>query len=217
VPSPDRTATPLMKNHYRLIRRTLTLSAILLTAVTSAQNWTPTTAPVTNWSCVVCSADGSRVVCGVGDNTYRAGLIYVSTNTGLGWTSNNAPALYWVTLSSSADGSRFFAGNLDQTVYRSTDTGAIWARTGAPRQEWWSVCSSGDGTRLVAGAVGATYTSTNSAVSWTSSPMVGLNTNDSVKCVASSACGVWVVAATQNSNPSFTGSMYISRNGGVTW
>ena len=89
----------------------------------SAQEWTATSAPVTNWSSVASSADGSKLVAAV-----NGGLIYTSTNSGSTWVATSAPANSWGCVASSADGTRLFAVGLG--LYASADSGSTWQRTG---------------------------------------------------------------------------------------
>ncbi|MGO8676363.1 MAG: hypothetical protein ACLQVX_10895 [Limisphaerales bacterium] len=67
--SPRATLTPSVVAAF--------LSLIATTTGALAQNWTLTSAPLTNWSCVASSADGTKLVAAV-----NGGLIYASTNSG---------------------------------------------------------------------------------------------------------------------------------------
>src|SRR3990172_6185600 len=93
------------------------------------QNWMLTSAPITNWSCIAMSADGTRCVAGV-----RDGLLYRTTNLGATWLATSAPSTNWSVVASSADGNKLAAlaseGGLGSTVpcsvFSSTNAGASW-------------------------------------------------------------------------------------------
>src|SRR5882724_6962882 len=115
-----------------------------------AQSWTMTSAPVTNWQAVACSADGSKIVAAV-----NGAPIYISTNSGGSWLASTAPATNWASVASSADGSKLFAGAtagrfLGGLIYCSTNSGASWAATTAEVQPWLSVACSADGEDVIA-------------------------------------------------------------------
>src|SRR5262249_14983879 len=61
--------------------RALIVCLVALAKDVLAQSWTQTSAPITNWSCVALSADGTKVVAGVIGSYYVAGPIFVSTNS----------------------------------------------------------------------------------------------------------------------------------------
>src|SRR5882672_4814541 len=86
---------------------------LLLPSFARAEDWMLTSAPSTNWTAIVCSADGTKVAGAVGGK-YGAfpwpGPIYVSTNAGATWFPSSAPVTNWSVLASSADGSRLAAG-----------------------------------------------------------------------------------------------------------
>lgn len=54
-----------------------TLGMLCVAADAIAQTWTQTSAPLTNWTAVASSADGSRLVAAI-----AGGQIYTSTNSG---------------------------------------------------------------------------------------------------------------------------------------
>jgi hypothetical protein len=155
----------------KIMKRLVALGAVLggLSAAVSpspAQNWTRTSAPITNWSCVASSADGTRLVAAV-----NGGLIYTSTDSGATWMATSAPGSNWASLACSADGSKLVAASLrpsgERAVYRSSDSGTNWAV--ALAEGWGLVVSSADGTVLSAippYAAGVAV-STNSGATWT--------------------------------------------------
>src|SRR3954463_8359745 len=81
-----------------------------------AQHWTATSAPNTNWACVAASADGLKVLAGVGD-----GPLYLSTNGGLNWSQTSAPTNGWGDVIVSADGNTL-VGNGAGGIYVSHDS-----------------------------------------------------------------------------------------------
>jgi photosystem II stability/assembly factor-like uncharacterized protein len=192
------------------------LLASMVASVAIAQEWTPTSAPAYNWSCLASSADGRKLVVG----NYSGGQIYVSTNFGSTWTSANSPTNYWNAVACSADGSVIIASGIGPSVYVSRDSGATWPPGAfSPSVRWISsVACSADGKRMVvasaAYAVGyavtnAVYISTNSGVDWvwTSAPKGGRL----LPQVTMSADGSRLAVATG------TSSIETSTNFGLTW
>jgi hypothetical protein len=80
----------------------------------SGNTWTQTAAPWTNWSCLACSADGSRLVAAV-----NGGLIYTSPDFGTTWAAGDAPSANWVSVASSADGNKLVAAASGGPIYTS--------------------------------------------------------------------------------------------------
>src|SRR5215469_11132888 len=90
----------------------LALAVALEAAATnsaSAQSWTQTGAPITNWQAVAVSADGSKLIAICGGQASQ-GLIYTSTNSGTNWTPTTAPKTNWTCVACSADGNSLAAG-----------------------------------------------------------------------------------------------------------
>src|SRR5260370_8390311 len=83
-----------------------------------AQTWTLTTAPITNWSSVASSADGSKLVA-VAGGVSGTGGIYVSTNSGADWMATGAPVRGWNSVACSADGSKLLAAAFGGPLYPS--------------------------------------------------------------------------------------------------
>jgi hypothetical protein len=142
-------------------------------------DWNLTLAPITNWTSVASSADGTNLVA----SEAAGGGIYVSTNSGGTWNLTLAPSNVWYAVASSADGTKLAAvaggPNASAPIYTSTDSGNTWVQAQAPLTAWYSIASSASGAKLVAGDYGGQiyrwdYTptlyiadeNTNSVVSW---------------------------------------------------
>lgn len=143
--------------------RAAAVMGLLLTGFPSAfaQNWKLTSAPITNWSSVASSANGSILVATVYD-----GPVYLSTNAGIEWIATDAPIGPWRTIACSADGIRFSGGAYMEGIYTSTNRGGLWHQTAAPKLAWQSIASSADGIRQVAAETNLIHASTNCGVSW---------------------------------------------------
>src|SRR6185369_10527591 len=91
----------------------LALSLIVPAQSLVAQDWIATSAPMTNWAAVACSADGSKLVAAVGvllePGPAIPGPIYISSDFGSTWTPSMAPIMNWDALACSADGSKVLA------------------------------------------------------------------------------------------------------------
>jgi photosystem II stability/assembly factor-like uncharacterized protein len=182
-----------------------------------AQTWTETSAPVTNWSCIAMSADGTRLVAGVG-RPYAPGPIFVSTNSGSNWSQAIAPILGWRCMASSADGRKFAAVAEGDGVYTSEDAGATWTKTSAPQASWQTVASSADGLRLAVGETNTTWqyglihTSTNGGASW----QISGAPSYPWLSVATSSDGGALIAVGYHYRLA-PGRIFASTNRGVTW
>jgi photosystem II stability/assembly factor-like uncharacterized protein len=178
-----------------------------------------------SWSSIVSSADGTKYVGILGN------VIWVSTDSGTTWLSNNVPGVsFFGSVALSADGNKLVAvvGNNSSPgpIYISTNSGVTLTQTTAPTNNWMSVASSADGSRLVAVASiinGTTngnviYTSTDSGLNWT---QTGAPASNQWISVASSADGSKLVAASAavvvTTNYYLYGSIYTSRDSGMTW
>jgi hypothetical protein len=165
-----------------------------------------TSAPITSWTSVASSADGSKLVA----VTCCAGPIFVSTNSGTSWMPTSAPSNYWSSVASSADGTKLVAA-ASGPIYTSTDSGATWKPAGATGMV---VTCSANGSNLVAAAYGGSiYTSQNSGAAWTqtSAPFAYW------RSLASSGDGRRLAAAAGDSSPDFPAAIYTSENAGTTW
>lgn len=199
----------------KVIRKIFLTSVLTCVSLTiSAQTWTQTSAPITNWQSIALSADGTKMVAAAGDY-FGVGPIYLSTNSGVSWMQSSAPITNWLHVCSSADGSKLVG--VGRRIFYSTNSGLNWyvASAPIPVEYWSSVASSADGTRLAAGVVGGSapsargiYLSTNSGATWYPG---GVNGSD----VALSADGLKLAAVVYNTfTPLF---VTLSTNAGITW
>jgi hypothetical protein len=184
----------------------VTVAGFLLTSATSLfpQNWTLTSAPLTNWTCVASSADGNRLVAAA-----SGGLIYASTNAGTTWTTTDAPSTNWSDIASSADGSKLVALTesanwYDYRIFTSTNSGTSWILSSVSGHIT-SVASSATGSKMAAvTSVGPVFLSTNSGVIWTET----LWRSNSTSAIACSADGDKLVVVP---------GAYTSTNFGFAW
>jgi hypothetical protein len=183
-----------------------------------AQSWTMTSAPITNWSSIACSADGTKVV------ALGSWQIYLSTNSGLSWAAKIAPSGPWISASSSANGDMLVAAQDDDFVqlliYASANGGADWGLVNSMGYTRGIACSA-DGWNVVRvesprashnANVGNIYRSTNGGIDWlsTSAPLLRWQS------VACSADGSRLVAGCYGSDAG-GGPIYSSTNGGTSW
>jgi hypothetical protein len=180
----------------------------------SAQTWTQTSAPSTNWLGIASSADGTKLV--VLSDPYE---IYVSTNSGSTWQkATNGPELssgiVWSSLAGSADGSIFVAAAFSWNfvgnggIYVSTNSGIGWTRA-TPMSYLEGVTCSADGARMTVLDFGyGSLTSTNSGRTWTQNSTQYIAWG----CIAGSADGKKLAASTFGYN-----TMLLSANSGATW
>jgi hypothetical protein len=95
----------------------------IVASANSGTNWTVTSAPAANWSCLAGSSDCTRLVAGVSN-----GLFYASANFGTTWTPISTVSQIWSGVDISSDGSKFAAtvrnsgGVLGGIYYASTST-----------------------------------------------------------------------------------------------
>lgn len=175
---------------------------------TFPQDWTPTSAPSTNWVSVASSADGTRLVAAV-----SGGPIFTSTNSGMSWIPTSAPATNWNTVASSADGTVLVAAEYNYGIWVSTNSGSAWAAGASlpfPANDL-RVATSADGVKIVACAwapAQRTYlvSSIDSGSTWITTNSIGYY----LRCVASSADGVKLVVGN-------TSGILASTNSGATW
>ncbi len=157
------------------------------------------------WSCIACSADGTKLVAG---EYSGGGQIYTSADSGVTWTVRTGAGYgAWMCVACSADGTKLVAGRYGGQLFTSIDSGTNWTAR-ATSQNWISVASSADGTKLIAAVeFGQIYTSTDSGATWTARA-----TTQRWHGVASSSDGTRLVACAMNS-----GQIYTSVDSGVTW
>ncbi len=195
--------------------RAAAVAGLLLTGCPSAfgQNWTLTSAPITNWTSIAMSADGDKLV------ATSSGLIYASTNFGTVWIPTEAPENYWSSVASSADGTKLAAVALWDAppagIWTSTNSGLSWMPSNDPKtNRWVGIASSAGGDNLVAidsGGYhypGRVFTSTNCGAAWANPYLVW--PAEHLTSVATSADGARSMVAS-------TYSIYASEDFGQTW
>jgi photosystem II stability/assembly factor-like uncharacterized protein len=172
----------------------------------SAQAWTQTGAPITNWIAVTCSADAVKLAAFAG-----GGVIYTSTNSGATWNPGTNAPTGSLRIASSADGTKLATAVNGGGIYRSVDSGWTWTQTSAPNNAWIAIACSADGNKIAALAQVSPppdfYTSSDGGNTW--------NTNaspyDRWSDLACSADGNTLVAC---GNP---GMILVSTNFGNSW
>ena len=113
---------------------TIAALAVILTNPALAQTWTQTSAPITNWTSVASSADGTKLVALV-----YGGPIYKSTNSGATWTITTAPITNWQAAAASADGTKLVAVVDGGQIYLSSNSGETWAAASTPATNWFAI------------------------------------------------------------------------------
>ena len=109
----------------------------IYTSPDSGITWVPRES-TRNWSSVASSADGTKLVAGVGgNNSSDLGQIYTSTDGGTNWTARESNRA-WNCVASSADGTRLVAVVNSGQIYTSTDSGTNWT-VRKSNQRWISV------------------------------------------------------------------------------
>ena len=207
----------------KLFKNLLLIAAVSCGANSaSAQTWTQTSAPTTNWFSITCSADGTKVAAvnqiPPDPWLYPASPVYLSTNSGTTWTpvdpdNITGSSLSWDYIASSADGTKLIASAADGPLFISADSGLDWTNietfNSLDYAGWAGLNSLADGSKFF-GVDGAIYVvSMDSGNTWTSyTPSIGYGY---LNCIASSADGTKLVAG------SFYNSVYTSTNSGATW
>ena len=197
------------------------LPSLVYVSTNGGLGWSAAPLPGCIWGAVACSADGTGLAAAVHDHVVpqnSGGGVYVSTDAGRTWAQRPAPIMQWTALTFSADGTRVLAAGWDannthrEVVYASPDLGQTWSLSSSSQgfDSLLQIASSSDGATLVAtsGSVGGSvFTSTNSGVDWTASPISG---NFGADCVAISADGMQMVAIDSL-------AVWASQDGGDTW
>ena len=153
---------------------------------TLAQIWMQTGTPATNWGAVAVSADGTRLIAGVGGVTGLyigpAGPVYTSSDSGMTWTLTGLPIENWRSVACSADGTKLAASS-GSALYISTNSGMIWNLASLPPDaKPSSAVWSADGNKaVVAGGSTGVYASTNGGASWL---MTSTNGPTAIACSA---------------------------------
>ena len=116
--------------------------------------WKSTTAPLTNWSSLACSADGTKIVAGAYDYNHfpNPGGVFLSRDSGTTWESVRAPELRWfadkISVTCSSDGNQLLVADYGFSpgmICTSTDFGNSWSSNAAPPGPWSEVAASADG------------------------------------------------------------------------
>jgi photosystem II stability/assembly factor-like uncharacterized protein len=154
---------------------------------------------VLNPTFIASSADGTELVA-------AAGIMIISTNSGLTWTKLSGSPEGNFPVAISADGKKLVAA--PSLIYTSPDSGNTWITNNVPAESWRCVASSANGNTLaaVAGDV-PIYTSTNSGNTWTSNNAP----NENWSSVAMSADGSKIVAVSAGNG------IFTSPDSGNTW
>jgi len=200
---------------YDGISNRLTLAQVYR-STDSGATWTQSSVSSNNWTCVGCSADGSRLVAAT-SGYYGAGGIYISQDSGASWNRTSAPSNSWLALACSADATTLVAAaanggfrrSIPGHIYVSNDGGLTWT-TGSPAANWTALFSSADGYRVTAtDPQGRLFT-----LPYLGPWKVADATDNDWNSVACSADGTKVVAAASG----FAGNyLYNSTNGGASW
>lgn len=164
------------------------------------RGWIRTSAPLTNWTSVACSADGSKIVAA----SCCYGLIYVSTNSGVTWNVSRAPLTNYSSVAMSADGTRIIANTPPGVVFVSTNGGTDWTTSVSPAGQYQLRCSA-DGMKCVAASPAGVLTSTDGGLTW------NFNTNRPLIFATISADGNTLAGR------HLSGEFFTSTNGGVSW
>ena len=204
-----------MKNFRNLL---VALTALLTANFALAQTWTLTSAPITNWTAIASSADGTKLVAVASGGSWvlmDSGGIWVSTNSGGTWTQTSAPGAGWVLVTSSADGNKLVAFGTLRSFYTSTNAGATWISNNVPvvGGKWDSLVSSADGCKLAVMSIQSGFynsilllTSIDSGATWKTN---NLPAGGPWKPVALSADGTRLIVAGLG--------ICLSTNFGETW
>lgn len=195
---------------YRKLPMVLTVLGFLLGVgpeISLAQTWQPTSAPISFWFSVACSADGQKIIAGASIEAY----LYASTNFGQSWVQLPAPSQRWFSVASSADGSRFIAANYtEKSIYTSGDAGATWHSNSLPAlDDWMQVTSSSDGRVLMVVSYNSAFVSRDYGATWTSNSLPE-SSSLSREAVSSADGSKLVIGSTSH-------LIYVSTNSGVTW
>jgi len=120
---------------YPIALRTWAIASCLwLGAIAdAAQTWVLTSAPITNWTSMAVSRDGTKMVAASsGGGEAWPGPIFISTNSGKSWEQTSAPMAGWNWVGSSADGTHLAAVSLGDAaadgIYISINSGVTWSQ-----------------------------------------------------------------------------------------
>jgi uncharacterized repeat protein (TIGR02543 family) len=94
----------------------------------SGLTWMQSSAPITNWSSVACSADGKTVLA-AGGNDFAVGPLFISRDSGASWTEVNTWDYEWDSVAMSSDGQTMIARS-GPSNFVSTNAGVTWEGEG---------------------------------------------------------------------------------------
>ena len=217
----------------------LVLALVAFATSAFGQAWSRVTWPDADWSQVVSSADGTKLVAAAlfsGTNFDTSGYpppgaLLFSTNAGRTWTQSSLPKSYWIGVACSADGNTVIAASeqnlfgLPGPMYTSTNSGSTWtmitngvitlASGFIGFGELSAVACSGNGRLLVAATGiddGYIFTSKDGGP-WTTTSAP----DELWLSVAVSANGSRLLAMNEPSPPYAAGPYWISTNSGGSW
>jgi hypothetical protein len=100
------------------------LGGQIYSSTDSGATWVATGSPSSAWSSVASSADGIRLVAGIGGVSAATitGPIYVSADSGRTWIASDSPTNYWASVASSADGYKLVAAVNGGGIYIGQST-----------------------------------------------------------------------------------------------
>ena len=188
-----------MKNRLPTLVAILGLSSAW--DIAFAQTWVRTSAPNENYSQIVVSPDGSKLVAIASANPD----VFTSTNSGVSWVTTNLTGAGPIV--SSADGSRWALAAGDLDVWVSTNSGIVWKPTGGGGGNVRSVALSADGNIIVANSFG--NISTNFGATWRYSSGVP---GGAVTLAANGT--TWIAGPVPFTS---TAKLFVSTNLGITW
>jgi hypothetical protein len=134
----------------------------LFTGVNPAfsQTWRQTSTPITRWSSVASSSDGSKLFAInniIPEPPFLpASPMYISTNSGATWNAVETTYYYgWNCVACSADGNKLAVAvssfNFPPFPFSfSSDSGVTWSVGGPYSESWNLICCSADGSKLFA-------------------------------------------------------------------
>ena len=111
----------------RLRREILAAVLAMVASLAIGQDWTPTSTPSLEWTCLASSADGGKLFAG------KPGGIYVSTNFGSTWTPANSPTPNtWYAVGYAGLGVALGTYLLDRYYFSADESLSLEYRDGTP-------------------------------------------------------------------------------------
>ena len=118
-----------------------TLNGTIFLSADSGVTWTPSSAPIENWSCITTSADAKRLYATGYNLDSEVSQVFSSNDSGATWTPTSAPNEPWFSIAASRDGKQVVtcAGGWEFTgdIYTSSDFGRSWHRAPQPPNNYW--------------------------------------------------------------------------------